>query len=280
MKKRTELQDVRAFHARLMAAASGSSEPRLERVFDLVPREAFLGPGPWSLMVNGRYVETPNDDPIHLYQNVLVALDAAKGINNGEPFLHAGWIAAVAPQSGETVVQVGAGSGYYTAILSMLVLPRGRVEAYEIEATLAVRAGRNLLPFENASVTCGNATEIDLPECDVIYVNAGVVCPPIGWLMALRRSGRIIFPWSPSSQFGLALLMTKAESGFAVRPLGPCRFIPCVGASDQAGCLKAPSLSEVRSIKAAWLTEERAPDQTAVAVYRDIWFSGSPIKED
>jgi protein-L-isoaspartate(D-aspartate) O-methyltransferase len=272
----TDLDEMRAFHAKLMAVASGSQDQRLERVFEMVPREAFLGTGPWQVLVNRRYVATPSANPIYVYQNGLVALDAAKGINNGEPFLHAAWIGAVAPASGETVVHVGAGTGYYTALLSMLVLPNGRVQAYEIDASLAHRAVENLAPFERVSVTHGDATRMDLPECDLIYVNAGVVSPPGSWLRALRPGGRIIFPWNPSSSVGLTLLMTRSQSGFSVRPLGPSWFIPCVGASDPSGCTKAPSLSQARSVTAAWLTADRAPDDTAIALCRDVWFSGPP----
>lgn len=274
MTDQTVLDEVRGFHAKLMAVASGSHDQRLERVFELVPREAFLGPGPWKVWVNRRYVETPSTNPIYVYQNGLIALDDAKGINNGEPYLHAAWIGAAAPASGEVVVHVGAGTGYYSAILSMLVLPKGRVQAYEIEESLAHRAAYNLDPFEAVSVVHGDATAVELPDCDLIYVNAGVVSPPGAWLRALRPNGRIIFPWCPSSSVSLTLLMTRSESGFAVRPLGPSWFIPCIGASDPAECTKAPSPSQVRSITKAWLTVDRAPDETAVAVCRDVWFSG------
>ena len=142
---RSDLEDVRAFFASLMAATSDSTDPRLERIFELVPREAFMGPGPWQIKAGRRYVETPDNDPRHLYQNVLVALDANKGINNGEPFLHTRWIGLVAPRQGECVSHIGAGTGYYTAILSMLVLPGGRVDAYEIEPALATAAKVNLV---------------------------------------------------------------------------------------------------------------------------------------
>ena len=143
------LEEARILYARMMAAASNSTDPRLERAFEPVPREAFLPPGPWHIMVEHRLIETPSADPAQLYQNALVVLDRQKGINNGEPFLHAMWIGAVAPQPGETVTQVGAGGGYYTAVLSMLVLPDGKVVAYEIDAGLAHAARRNLIPFEN-----------------------------------------------------------------------------------------------------------------------------------
>lgn len=275
MPDQTALDEVRAFHAKMMAAASGSDDPLLERAFELVPREAFLGPGPWRFVVNRRHVETPSAYPIHVYQNALIALDSTKGINNGEPFLHAAWIGAAAPKAGETVVHVGAGTGYYTALLSMLVLPNGQVHAYEIDADLARRATQNLTPFEGVELVTGDATAKVLPDCDLIYVNAGVVAPPAGWLRALRPGGRIVFPWSPSRDVGIALLMTRTKVGFDVRSLGPAWFIPCVGASDKESCLQAPTPFQARSITRAWLTADRAPDETAIAVCRDVWFSAA-----
>src|SRR5205807_10498326 len=79
--------EVRAFYAKEMASASGSSDPRIEQTFKSVRREAFMPPGSWKVLVGDNYIETPSADPRYLYQNNLLALDASKGINNGEPFL-------------------------------------------------------------------------------------------------------------------------------------------------------------------------------------------------
>jgi protein-L-isoaspartate(D-aspartate) O-methyltransferase len=159
--QRSSLDEIRSFHARLMADASRSHsrshDPRLERIFELVPREAFFPPGPWKIQLAGsaNYLETPSADPAYLYQNTLVALDADKGINNGTPFFHAAWIGAIAPQPGEHVAHIGAGTGYYSAILSMLVREGGSVTAFEIEEELAAEARQNLLPFDNVTVVAG-----------------------------------------------------------------------------------------------------------------------------
>lgn len=282
MRKGRNLEEARTFYAKLMLAASHSSDPRLERVFELVPREAFMPPGPWKIKINvsHRYVETPSDDPVYLYQNALVALDADKGINNGEPYLHAAWIGAVSPQPGETVCHIGAGTGYYTAIMSVLVLPGGRVKAFELEPDLARQARQNLIPFENVSVTLGDATVLPIPQCDLIYVNAGVACPLPSWLQALRPDGRMIFPWRPAEEVGVALLVRRAATGFSVKPLMPSWFIPCVGASSTEGCTKVPSKREAARTRSLWLTADKAPDETATAIYRDVWFSSAelPVK--
>jgi protein-L-isoaspartate(D-aspartate) O-methyltransferase len=277
--KRADLAEIRAFHAKLMAAASKSIDPRLERVFELVPREAFLPPGPWKIMVDNRYFETPSDDPAYLYQNALIALDATKGINNDEPFLHAAWIGAAAPKSGETVCHIGIGAGYYTAILSALVVPDGRVEAIEIDPVLSERARENLQAFEGVSVTHGDATAQALPSSDLIYVNAGVKVLPRSWLSALRPRGRLIFPWRPAESVGLAVLITRHDTGFAAKPVMPSWFIPCVGGAGALDdTVKDPSLDDAWTIQSVWLTSDRAPDDTCVAAYRHLWFSSSPLQ--
>src|SRR5438105_12947813 len=132
-----------------MASASGSSDPRIEQTFKSVRREDFMPPGPWKVLVGDNYVETLSADPRYVYQNNLIALDAEKGINNGEPFLHARWIGAVGPKAGETVTHIGAGTGYYSAVLSMLVLPKRALTPYEVGEDVSAQARRNLSRFEN-----------------------------------------------------------------------------------------------------------------------------------
>jgi protein-L-isoaspartate(D-aspartate) O-methyltransferase len=233
-------------------------------------------PSPASARITSR----PGADPVYLYQNLLFALDVGKRINNGEPFLHAGWLGSVAPKPGEAVCHIGAGTGYYSAILSVLTLPGGIVRAFEIDETLAHKARDNLGPFENVSVTTGDATKLPLPPSDLIYVNAGVVAPPLSWLRALRPQGRMIFPWRPADTVGLTLMLTRTGATFKVKPLGPSWFIPCVGASSEEECTKIPDNREARSARSAWLTADRKPDGTAVAVYKQMWFSSAEIAAD
>jgi len=275
MAPRASLDEVRGFYAQLMFAASRSNDPRLSRAFQLVPREAFLGPGPWQIMINQKYLRTPSADPIYIYQNALVALDAEKGINNGDPFLHAVWMGAIAPAVGETVCHIGAGTGYYTAILSLLVLPDGVVHAFEIEPQLAERARANLEAFENVRVIAGDATALPLPDSDLIYVNAGIAAPPRAWLEKLRVNGRMIFPWRPDEEIGITLLVTRSEAGFAVKPGMASWFIACVGASSRDNCIRTPSGGDAWAVRSLHLTTDRAPDETAITIYKDVWFSSA-----
>ena len=126
---------------RYAASLSRGSPPQLERAFAQVPREDFLPPRPGGSTAPG---DRPHGDPAALYVDALVAIDPGKGINNGQPSLHADWIGAVDPQPGETIVHVGCGGGYYTAILAELVGESGRVIAYEVEPGVAALARRAL----------------------------------------------------------------------------------------------------------------------------------------
>src|SRR5579871_3993613 len=112
------LPALRTFYARYVAAAAGSSDPRLIEAFSDVPREKFVGAGPWLVRAGSAYIPTPDDHPVFVYQDVLIAIDAQRNINNGQPTLHARCMSACSPRPGEVVIHIGGGTGYYTAILS------------------------------------------------------------------------------------------------------------------------------------------------------------------
>jgi protein-L-isoaspartate(D-aspartate) O-methyltransferase len=146
-------EKLRTFFASMICSAANVSGSRVEEAFRAIPREPFAGPGPWMLGSGGHpYVKTPDDDPAFLYQNLLVALDSERGVNIGLPGIHALWLGACDFREGQTVVQIGAGSGYYTAVLAHLVGPFGRVCAYEIDETLAARARDNLYHIPQVEV--------------------------------------------------------------------------------------------------------------------------------
>jgi protein-L-isoaspartate(D-aspartate) O-methyltransferase len=146
--RRTGLSAIRDFYSRLITASAGVTDERIVNAFATVPREDFVGRGPWRVDARG-YISTGTDDPVVLYQNILVGLAPERRINHGEPTLHAKSIAMVNPHRGDTVIHIGAGTGYSTAILAQLVGPTGKVEAYEIEPDIAARAVSRLERFAN-----------------------------------------------------------------------------------------------------------------------------------
>lgn len=236
---------LRSFFARYITARSAAKDHRIEEAFAAVLRESFAGPGPWSILVTSpwnagacgpSYIETPSADPAFLYQDTLVALDPTQGINIGEPSLHARCLDACSLRPGETVVQVGAGSGYYTALLAHLVGPTGRVHAFEIHPALAVRAKRNLEPWPWVEVHARSGAEDGLPPTDVVYVNAGISQPSQAWIEALRPGGRLIFPLQSDHGFGGMLMVERPVRGgmaWPARFVSRASFIACQARQDK-----------------------------------------------
>jgi protein-L-isoaspartate(D-aspartate) O-methyltransferase len=99
----------RRYAEELRARAQLRSEA-LVQAFTKVPRERFLGPGPWQVMAApGGYTTTVDADPAHLYRDVLVAINAARFLNNGHPSSLAGCFDALDLQPSERVLHVGCG---------------------------------------------------------------------------------------------------------------------------------------------------------------------------
>ena len=275
---------LRAFFARCVAAKGGACDPRIEQAFAAVPREPFAGPAPWSVLVVGpwsparpSYVQTPDDDPAFLYQDALVALDPARGINIGEPSLHAHCLDALAVQEGEAVLHVGAGSGYYTAILAHLVGAHGQVHAFEIDPGLAGRAERNLVHLPWVEVQARSGIAEDLPRADALYVNAGITQPSWTWLDALRPGGRLLFPLQPEGGFGGMLLVQRPREGgtsWPARFVSRAGFIACQGRQDEemgqrlAAAFSDGEWQEVRSFRL-----DGEPDDTCWLRSEDWWLS-------
>ncbi len=222
----------RLTYAAAVARNAGVKDPKIEAAFAAVAREDFAGPPPWRI-ASGAYGFDFTDDPERLYQDVLVGIDARRGINNGQPSLHAQSIEALGLKEGETVVQVGAGVGYYTAILAILVGTKGRVIAYEIEPDIAERAAANLARYPQVEVRARSGVQ-DLPAADALYVNAAASHPLRAWLDALEPGGRLLFPLQAARATGSMLMVTRPERGDAwpARLLSGVVFIPCEGAQD------------------------------------------------
>jgi protein-L-isoaspartate(D-aspartate) O-methyltransferase len=102
-------------------------ESEIAAALATIPRERFVGPAPWRIVSSSDHLQTVSDDPAALYQDVVVSLGTGWGLNNGQPSLHAMCLDALAPRKGEHGVHVGAGTGYYTTMLAMLVGEAGRV---------------------------------------------------------------------------------------------------------------------------------------------------------
>lgn len=275
------LESFRSSYARLITAIAGlpaDSAAKIIEAYTAVARERFIGPAPWKIVSHSGYVTVPTDDPAFLHQDFAVALLPDKHINNGQPSLHARCFAALQINTGEKIIHVGAGTGYYSAILAHLTGPAGSLIAYELEQSLADKAAANLSEFSHITIRNCSATEGVLPECDVIYANAGATAPLAVWLDALRPGGRLLFPLTTANGYGAMLLVKRTlDDSFEANFVCQAAFVHCVGARDteteaklleafKTGGIMNPQrkggLWEVKSLRRA--TE---PDNTC-------WFAG------
>jgi len=200
------IEDCREFYAQEVKFAASLTTPGLVEAFAKVPREKFLGPGPWQIgSAEGRAMSVAGlgqlsyitvDDPRDVYHNVVISLDRAKDINNGQPGSLGRWIDALALKPGERVYHLGCSVGYYTAIMAEIVGPSGSVVGLELQPELAARAKENLAGYENVTIEAGDGAEFDPGECDAILVNCGVTHPQTRWLERLREGGRLVVPFT------------------------------------------------------------------------------------
>jgi protein-L-isoaspartate(D-aspartate) O-methyltransferase len=239
----TALQDYRRFFADEITAVANLTNPALIDALVTVPRERFLPPGPWTLhaeIAGAR--RTPDADPRHVYHNVSVAIDSTRQLFNGNPAFITGVIQALAIEPGNRVLHVGAGLGYYSALLARVVGPAGRVLAIEVDDLLAADARRNLASMTWAEVRTGDATQAFGESFDAILVNAGVTHPQAAWLDALVPGGRMVLPLTAAMPAmgatigkGIMTMVTRETSGaFAARLVNFVAIYSGVGLRDDA----------------------------------------------
>ncbi|HYV50097.1 MAG TPA: methyltransferase domain-containing protein [Myxococcaceae bacterium] len=255
MNAQERLDVVREWYSEEIRLAAALRSEAVVRAFGRVPRERFLGPGPWQLAVVGSsvalklglgttdYVPTPDSNPERLYHNVPVAIDPARLLNNGQPSAVAALIDALDLQPGQRAAHVGCGTGYFSAVMADVVGAQGQLLAIDVDASLASRAADNLRPWPQARAEAGDGSRLPSP-LDAILINAGATHPRPEWLDALADGGRLVVPITVrfpipgrpagfGSGFALRLERISAQR-FHCRPVVPIAIYDCEGARDPA----------------------------------------------
>ena len=260
------LEQARRAFAEELRSVAHVSDPRVVEAFASVPRERFVGAGPWRIFhFSDGYWTTPDADPRHLYHNVLVALDESTGLNTGEPSLWAYHFDRLGIRAGDRVLQIGTGSGYFTAILAELAGPSGKVLGLEVEPRLASQARANLAPWPQAAAQLVEGVDPVDGKWDVIVAFAGATAPPAVWLNALDVGGRALLPMTGPERWGFMLRLDRRGAGFNARSAGRCGFFHCVGARDddeaaalQRALLDSQGQRELKSLR----RDRHDPDET------------------
>jgi protein-L-isoaspartate(D-aspartate) O-methyltransferase len=236
------IEEARRWYAEEIRAVAHLTSDAVIEALARVPREAFIGAGPWQIARSfdhaPHYRTTPDGDPRHLYHNVLVAIDPARQLHNGLPSALAQWIEAAEVRPGDRVLHIGTGPGYYTAVFAELAGPTGSVVGYEVDTALAARAEAALRPWPRVRIEAGDASAPAGPF-DAIFVNAGCTHPRAEWLAALAPGGRLVIPLTthvpglPHS-IGAMLRAERRDPRWPASIVSQCGMYDCTNARDPA----------------------------------------------
>jgi protein-L-isoaspartate(D-aspartate) O-methyltransferase len=229
----------RQWYAEEIRWSAGISDEAIIEAFKRVPRENFLPGGPWlfsTAMMPEAFRRTPDADPNNLYHNVVVAIDPARDLNSSLPSYMAAVLEYARVAAGSRVCQIGAGLGYYSAIIAEIVNNTGSVLALELDDRLAAQAGTNLSPYANARCVHADGSSHHLPKesFDVVVVNAGVTKIQRSWVESLNDGGRLVVPIIISDEEpGQITRVTRYGSRFCVEFMMDAMVYPCAGSDDR-----------------------------------------------
>jgi protein-L-isoaspartate(D-aspartate) O-methyltransferase len=289
------IEECRRFYSEEIRFAANVQSPALVEAFARVPREEFLGPGPWELgspelrgmtLAGGKEMSyTRVEDARQLYHNVVVALDKENEIHNGQPGALAWWIGAMDLQPGERAYHLGCGVGYYTAIMAELVGPGGSITGCDVHPKLAARAKQNLSRYPNVTVTEADGATFDPGECDAMLINAGATHPLPLWLDRLRQGGRLVVPLTmavaPTRGAGVMTKIVRSGSGFTAQVTTPLAIYSCVSARDpqrepliRTALTTGALMTKMKSVR----RDAHEPADTCVLHGADVCLSSAEIK--
>ena len=158
------------------------------------------------------------------------ALPIAAGQTISQPFIVARMTELLELTGKERVLEIGAGSGYQSAVLSYLARKIYAVERIPQLAKEAL-AKLRLLGIENVSVKQADGTvgwEIYAPY-NAILVAAGGPEVPQPLLDQLAIGGRLVIPIGEDRSSQRLVRVLRTESGFETSDHGPCSFVPLIG---------------------------------------------------
>jgi protein-L-isoaspartate(D-aspartate) O-methyltransferase len=210
-----ETREARARMVQEQIIARGIRDPRLLEALRTIPRHRFVPPE----MQPAAYQDTPL--PIGLGQTI------------SQPYVVAFMTEALELKPQDRVLEIGTGSGYQAAVLSLLAR---EVYSMEIVERLGKQAEARLkeMGYSNVRVRIGNGYR-GWPEAapfDAIIVTAAPEDVPRALVEQLRLGGRMVVPVGRFEQD--LIRIRRTPKGLERENLLPVRFVPMVGEGERA----------------------------------------------
>ena len=181
-----------------------------------------------AMMEISRHLFVPDALKSQAYKDNALPIASKQTIS--QPFIVARMseLLELNPQS--KVLEIGAGSGYQTAILSRLA---GKIYAIERVPILVKEAQEKLqkLNVKNVTLNCADGTlgwQIYAPF-DAILVAAGSPKIPEPLLNQLKIGGRLVLPVGENQQTQRLIRVARNQNGFQQEDFGNCAFVPLIG---------------------------------------------------
>ena len=178
-----------------------------------VPREHFV----------------PPDAKPMAYQNIPLPIGHGQTIS--QPYMVARMTELLELRGNEKVLEVGTGSGYQAAILSLL-LSQGHLYTVERDLRLFEATRARLEEQGYLNVTAEMATNAlgaaDYAPFDAIIVTAACPRMPDSLVAQLAVGGRLVAPVGPRNEQDL-IVARRTDEGLSVSVMGKCRFVPLLG---------------------------------------------------
>lgn len=192
----------------------GISDERVLEAMKTIPRELFVD----EALKNQAYTDAP--------------LQIGEGQTISQPYIVGLMTQALELKGHEKILEIGTGCGYQTAILASLTKKVYTIERYK---SLAMKARERLisLQYRNVVLRIGDGS-YGWPEAmpfDAIIVTCAAPQVPETYLNQLQKGGKLLLPVNQDNKDNeqALILITKTDTGFVSKNLGPCRFVPLVG---------------------------------------------------
>lgn len=191
--------------------ARGIEDERVLRAMAVVPRENFVPPA-----LQGRAYD---DSALPIREDQTIS----------QPWIVAAICQALELKGSELVLEVGTGSGYSAAVLSLLA---SHVVSIERHPALSREAAERLaaLYIRNVETLVGDGS-LGVPSrapFDAIACHATAPGPPATLLSQLADDGRLVVPLEGGDADVLTLYRLGPD-GLDAKPITPCRFVPLIG---------------------------------------------------